>query len=80
MGSITRRERRELGQAALQKAEQLQPDAGEVHMQKGIYAYHGFRDYDTARAEYEIARRTLPNSSRLYLQLGADRPPAGALG
>lgn len=65
------RERLELGRAALQKAEQLQPDAGEVHMQKGIYAYHGFRDYDTARAEHEIARRTLPNSSRLYLQLGA---------
>jgi TolB-like protein/Tfp pilus assembly protein PilF len=65
------RERLELGRAALQKAEQLQPDAGEVHMQKGIYAYHGFRDYDTALAEYEIARRSLPNSSRLYLQLGA---------
>ena len=38
--------RRELARIALQKAEEIQPDAGEVHAQKGLYAYHGFRDYD----------------------------------
>ena len=55
---------------ALQEAERIQPDAGEVHLQKGVYAYHGFRDYDQALAEFELARKSLPNSSRLYLYLG----------
>jgi TolB-like protein len=62
--------RREQARAALQHAERIQPDAGEVHMQKGLYAYIGFRDYTQARAEFERARQTLPNSSRLYLHLG----------
>ena len=39
-------ERTELARVALEKAEEIQPDAGEVHWMKGIYAYHGFRDYD----------------------------------
>jgi TolB-like protein/Flp pilus assembly protein TadD len=55
---------------ALQQAERIRPDTGEVHLQKGIYAYHGFRDYDQALAEFELARKSLPNSSRLYLYLG----------
>jgi len=63
--------RREQANAALQKAEHIQPDAGEVHVQKGLYAYHGFRNYEKARAEFELALRTLPNASRVYLHLGA---------
>jgi TolB-like protein/Flp pilus assembly protein TadD len=63
-------ERLEESHKALQQAERIQPDAGEVHLQKGIYAYHGFRDYDQALAEFELARKSLPNSSRLYLYLG----------
>jgi TolB-like protein/Flp pilus assembly protein TadD len=59
------------GREALQAAERLQPEAGEVHLEKGLFAYHGFRDYQTARAEFERARQTLPNSSRLYLYLGS---------
>jgi len=62
--------RREQAHAALQAAERIDPDRGEVHLQKGLYAYHGFRDYDRARAEFELARRTLPNSARLYLDIG----------
>src|SRR5438270_4974055 len=63
--------RRDLARVALQNAESLQPDSGEVHMQKGIYAYHGFRDYDRALSEFELARRLLPNEARLYEILGA---------
>jgi TolB-like protein/lipopolysaccharide biosynthesis regulator YciM len=62
--------RRDQAFAALQAAERIQPDNGEVHIQKAIYAYHGFRDYDTARAECEKARETLPNSSRVPFYLG----------
>jgi TolB-like protein/Tfp pilus assembly protein PilF len=63
--------RRELARVALQNAESLQTDPGEVHMQKGLYAYHGFRDYDRALSEFELARRLLPNEARLYDNLGA---------
>ena len=40
-------------------------------MQKGVYAYHGFRDYERARTEFGLARRTLPNDAKLYLYLGS---------
>jgi TolB-like protein/Tfp pilus assembly protein PilF len=64
-------QRRELAGLALQHAESIQPDAGEVHWQKGIYAYHGFRDYDRALAELEVAKRLLPNEARIYVNMGA---------
>jgi TolB-like protein/Tfp pilus assembly protein PilF len=63
--------RREQARVALEHAEQLRPDAGEVHLQKGNYAYHGFRDYDRARPEFEIARQLLPNSARVYTYLAS---------
>ncbi len=53
--------RLELAKAALDNASRVQPDAGEVHLARANYVYHGFRDYDAARAELELARRTLPN-------------------
>src|SRR5215467_7493368 len=64
-------ERREMARAALEKAEAIQPDAGEVHWMKGLYAYHGFRDYDRALAELKIAMQLLPNEARLYVLAGA---------
>ena len=64
-------ERRERAWAALQKAEEIQPNAGEVHWMKGLYAYHGFRDYDRALAELNLAKQLLPNEARLYVLAGA---------
>jgi TolB-like protein/class 3 adenylate cyclase/cytochrome c-type biogenesis protein CcmH/NrfG len=58
--------RREMANAAIQNALRLQPDSGEVHLALAEYAFHGFRDYDRARAELDIARRTLPNDPNLY--------------
>src|SRR5437763_7618682 len=63
--------RRELARIALQHAAEIQVDAGEVHWQKGVYAYHGFRDYDRALTELEIAKRRLPNEARIHVTLGA---------
>jgi tetratricopeptide (TPR) repeat protein len=63
--------RRQLARVALQNAENLEADSGEVHMQKGLFAYHGFRDYDRALSEFELARQLLPNEARLYEHLGA---------
>jgi serine/threonine-protein kinase len=64
-------QRRELSRVALQHAEEIEPDAGEVHWGKGIYAYHGFRDYDRALAELELAKQRLPNEARVYVNIGA---------
>jgi TolB-like protein/class 3 adenylate cyclase/Tfp pilus assembly protein PilF len=63
--------RRELARIALQHAEEIQPNAGEIHWQKGLYAYHGFRDYDHALAELEQAKHLLPNEARVYVVMGA---------
>ena len=64
-GTITLR-RREMANAAIQNAVRLQPDAGEVHRALAMYAYWGFFDYDRARAELELAQRTLPNDPEIY--------------
>ncbi|MGE5213083.1 MAG: FlgO family outer membrane protein [Nitrospirota bacterium] len=64
-------QRRELARMALQKAEEIQPNAGEVYAQKGLYAYHGFRDYDGALKELEKAKELLPNEARIYVTIGA---------
>ena len=51
--------------AVLDGASRLQPDAAEVHLARADYLYHGFRNYDAARAELELARRTLPNHANV---------------
>lgn len=51
---------------AVQAAVRLQPDAGETHLALADYYYHGFRDYERARAELDLARVTLPNNSDVY--------------
>jgi TolB-like protein/Tfp pilus assembly protein PilF/class 3 adenylate cyclase len=70
-GSDHTDQRRELARVALQHAEEIQPDAGEVQWQKGLYLYHGFRDYDRALTELERAKQLLPNESRIYMLIGA---------
>ena len=56
-GSDHTDQRRELARLALERAEAIQPDAGEVHWQKGLYHYHGFRDYDRALTKLERAKQ-----------------------
>lgn len=60
--------RREMANAAIQKAAELQPDAGEVHLVRARYFGLGVRDYDRARSELELARRTLPNDPAIYYE------------
>jgi TolB-like protein/Flp pilus assembly protein TadD len=59
--------RRELARQAVETAARFAPDAGEVHLMRANYAYQGFRDYDRARAELDLARRTLPNNASIYV-------------
>jgi serine/threonine protein kinase/Flp pilus assembly protein TadD len=60
----------DLANAAVQTALRLRPDAGEAHLALANYYYYGFRDYERARNELTIARRTLPNNSELFAYTG----------
>jgi TolB-like protein/Flp pilus assembly protein TadD len=62
--------RLELAHAAVQGALQSQPDAGEAHLALADYYYHGFRDYERAREELAVVRRTLPNNAELFFRTG----------
>jgi TolB-like protein/class 3 adenylate cyclase/Flp pilus assembly protein TadD len=62
--------RRDLANATVQTALRLEPDAGEPHLALADYYYHGFRDYERARSELAIARRTLPNNAEVFEYTG----------
>ena len=59
-----------LAEAAVQAATRLRPDAAETHLARAQYLYFGLRDYAGALGELEIARRALPNDSRLFQLTG----------
>jgi serine/threonine protein kinase/Flp pilus assembly protein TadD len=59
-----------LAEAAIQAASRLQPDAGETHLAGAQNLYWGYRDYDGASAELEIARQSLPNDARIFVLAG----------
>jgi tetratricopeptide (TPR) repeat protein len=62
--------RREQARAALAKAVQLQPDAGETRIAQANYDYRAVHDYDRAVSELMLARRSLPNSAEVPQLLG----------
>ena len=49
----------------------LQPDLPEGHLALGFTYYYGDRDYERALAEFDIARRSLPNEAQVYLAIGS---------
>ena len=59
-----------LADAAVQAAFRLRPDAGEAHLARARHLYQGYLNYDAALSELEIARRTLPNDSRVVELIG----------
>jgi TolB-like protein/Flp pilus assembly protein TadD len=56
---------------ALEAAERLQPDAGEVRLARAIFQYWGSRNYAPAIAELTVARRALPNDADVLFFMGA---------
>src|SRR5229473_7241954 len=63
--------RREKARAAANEALRLQPDLPEAHLALGFSYYYGDRDYERALAEFEIAKRGLPNEAQAYMAIGA---------
>jgi TolB-like protein/Tfp pilus assembly protein PilF/tRNA A-37 threonylcarbamoyl transferase component Bud32 len=59
-----------LAEAAIQAAFRLRPNAGEAHLARAENLYRGYRDYDGALAELEVASQTLPNSPRVFALKG----------
>jgi TolB-like protein/class 3 adenylate cyclase len=59
-----------LAKSAIDTAFGLQPDSGEAHLAMAWHVYWGSFDYDHARAEVELAARTLPNSSIVFQLTG----------
>jgi TolB-like protein/Flp pilus assembly protein TadD len=63
--------RREKARLNAEEALRLQPDLPEAHLALGFSYYYGDRDYERALAEFDIARRGLPNESQAYMAIGA---------
>src|SRR5213596_2431228 len=63
--------RREKARLTAEEALRLQPDLPEAHLALGFSYYYCDRDYERALAEFDIARRGLPNESQAYLAIGS---------
>jgi TolB-like protein len=63
--------RLELARRAIDAAARLRPDAGEVHLARAVFHYHGSRDYAPALAELALAARNLPNDANVLFYIGA---------
>ncbi|HTH19593.1 MAG TPA: hypothetical protein VL912_05895, partial [Candidatus Udaeobacter sp.] len=57
-------------EAAIQTAFRLRRDAGESHLARAWNLYWGYRDYDGALGELEVARQTLPNNPGVFFLKG----------
>ena len=62
---------RALAAAALEKARRIQPDVGPVHLALAYHFLWANNDFSQARAEIDLARRTMPNSAELEMTAGA---------
>jgi serine/threonine-protein kinase len=56
-----------LAETAIQSVRGSRPGSGETHLAIAQHLYWAYRDYDRAKAELAIARRSLPNESRIPL-------------
>ena len=63
--------RREKARLNADESLRLQPNLPEGHLALGFSYYYGDRDYERALAEFEIAKRDLPNEAQVYLAIGA---------
>src|SRR5881394_971423 len=63
--------RREKARLNADESLRLQPNLPEGHLALGFSYYYGDRDYERAFAEFEIAKRDLPNEAQAYSAIAA---------
>lgn len=51
--------------ASIQRAFELEPELPEAHLAQGYYHYHGFRDYENALKEFDLAEDGMPGDVEL---------------
>jgi TolB-like protein/Flp pilus assembly protein TadD len=56
-----------LAKEAIDSAFRVNPNSGEAHLALALHLYWGYFDYDHARTELELARRSVPNNPELYV-------------
>jgi TolB-like protein/Tfp pilus assembly protein PilF len=64
-------ERVHLAAEAARKAMELNPQLAEAHLALGFVAYWGRRDFATAMAEFEFARKLLPNDAGVSIAIAS---------
>ena len=62
--------RLKLSEAAIESIRRLRPESGETHLVMAQHLYWAYQDYERAKAELAVAKRTLPNESRIPLLMG----------
>jgi TolB-like protein/Tfp pilus assembly protein PilF len=65
------RQRLTKAKLAADRALQLRPDLGDGRLALGYYYYYGYRDYELARTELEIAQQATPNDAEVWDCAGA---------
>jgi serine/threonine protein kinase/TolB-like protein/thioredoxin-like negative regulator of GroEL len=64
------KERLQTAERTIQFVREARPDSGETHLALAHHLYWAYRDYDQAKAELAMAKRSLPNESRIPLLTG----------
>ena len=59
-----------MADAAIQSLSLLRPDSGEAHLARAKHLYWGYLDYDRARQELNLAKKSLPNDPLRFRILG----------
>lgn len=59
-----------MADAAIQSLTRLRPDSGEAHLARAMHLYLGYLDYDRAREELSLAKRSLPNEPLVFVWAG----------
>ena len=59
-----------MAEAAVQEALRIRSNAGEAHYARAVHLYRGYRDFDGALAELELARQTWPNHAPIFEMMG----------
>jgi TolB-like protein/class 3 adenylate cyclase/Flp pilus assembly protein TadD len=59
-----------IADAAIQSLAGMRPDSGELHLALAKHFYWGYLDYDRARAELDLAKKSLPNDPLPFLLAG----------